>query len=145
LSIHAAGRLSISSLSFANARLAAWASIGNASEVFMPLAIDSTLPASKSDSRKAPTLTSAFGSAYSIAEINAYIAVRDQLLSEAEERPTNAKLASTALANDFLEGCLKPARSPYEAQCLSEADATRERKRCEVVRRRIGQLRGNGA
>jgi len=107
----------------------------------MPLAIDSTLPAAKRDARPAPTLSSAFGSAYSIAEINAYIAIRDQLLAEAEKLHTSAKIASTALANDFVEGCLKPARPPYEAQCLPESDAVRERKRCEAVRHRIALLR----
>jgi hypothetical protein len=107
----------------------------------MPLAIDSILPAAKREARATPTISSAFGSAYSVAEINAYIAIRDQLLSEAEEQCTDAKIASTALANDFVEGCLKPGRSPYEAQCLSESDAHRERKRCESVRTRIAQLR----
>ncbi|HME88727.1 MAG TPA: hypothetical protein VKE30_05900 [Chthoniobacterales bacterium] len=111
----------------------------------MPLAIDSTLPAAKRQSRNTPTLTSAFGSAYSIAEINAYIAIRDQLLAEAEEQCTSAKLASATLANDFVEGCLQPARSPYEAQCLPETDASRERKRCETVRDRIAQLRASAA
>jgi hypothetical protein len=106
----------------------------------MPLAITSSIPAAKRQSRTAPTLTSAFGSVYSIAEINAYIAIRDQLLAEAEEQRTSAKLASTTLANDFVEGCLKPARSPYEAQCLPEADAAFERQRCEAVRQRIAQL-----
>ena len=107
----------------------------------MPLAIDSTLPAAKRESKSAPTLSSAFGSAYSIAEINAYIAIRDQLLAEAEKLHTTAKIASTSLANDFVEGCLKPGRTPYEAQCLPESDAVRERKRCEAVRARIAQLR----
>src|SRR5437870_11437213 len=107
----------------------------------MPLAIDSILPAAKRESRTAPTISSAFGSVYSVAEISAYIAIRDQLLAEAEELHSNAKLASAALANDFVEGCLKPARSPYQAQCLSETDAVRERKRCEAVRNRIEQLR----
>src|SRR2546430_10572696 len=107
----------------------------------MPLAIDSILPAAKRESRTAPTISSAFGSVHSVAEINAYIAIRDQLLAEAEEFHSNAKLASTALANDFVEGCLKPARSPYEAQCLPESDAVSERKRCEVVRDRIAHLR----
>src|SRR5438270_12763164 len=107
----------------------------------MPLAIDSALPAVKPEARTTPTLTSVFGSVYSIAEINAYIAIRDQLLAEAEERRNRAKLESTALANDFVEGCLRPARSPYEAQCLQESDAIQERKRCELVRGRIAQLR----
>jgi len=107
----------------------------------MPLAIDSILPAAKRDARTAPTLSQAFGSVYSVAEINAYIAIRDQLLAEAEQLHTSAKLASTALANDFVEGCLKPARTPYEAQCLPESDASRERKRCEAVRERLTELR----
>ena len=108
----------------------------------MPLAISSSAPAAKPESRRlATTLSPTFGSAYSIAEINAYIAIRDQLLAEAEELRTAAKLASTALANDFVLGCLQPARPPYEAQCLPEADAIRERKRCEAVRNRIAQLR----
>jgi hypothetical protein len=107
----------------------------------MPLAISSTIPAAKPKARTAITISSAFGSAYSAAEINAYIAIRDQLLAEAEEVPTSAKLASTGLANDFVQGCLQPARSPYEAQCLPEADAIRERKRCEAVRNRLAELR----
>jgi len=108
----------------------------------MPLAISSSAPAAKPESRRlATTLSPTFGSAYSVAEINAYIAIRDQLLAEAEELRTAAKLASTALANDFVLGCLQPARPPYEAQFLPEADAIRERKRCEAVRNRIAQLR----
>jgi hypothetical protein len=110
----------------------------------MPLAIDSILPAAKRESRPTPTISSAFGSVYSVAEINAYIVIRDQLLAEAEELHSSAKLANTALANDFVEGCLKPARTPYEGQCLPESDAIRERKRCEAIRERIAKLRSNG-
>jgi len=106
----------------------------------MPLAPISTKPTTKPDSRPGPTISLAFGSVYSIAEINAYIAIRDQLLAEAEELRTRAKLASTALANEFVEGCLQPGRPPYEAQCLPESDATRERKRCQSVRERIVEL-----
>jgi len=106
----------------------------------MPLAIISTQPA-KQESRSIPDFNSSFGSVYSVAEINAYIAIRDQLLAEAEGLHSNAKLASTALANDFVEGCLKPARAPYDAQCLPESDAIQERKRCAIVRDRISELR----
>ncbi|PYL54766.1 MAG: hypothetical protein DMF29_05685 [Verrucomicrobia bacterium] len=112
----------------------------------MPLAISSTIPAAKSESRRsATTLSPTFGSAYTVAEINAYIAIRDQLLAEAEEIGTASKLASTILANDFVLGCLQPARSPYEAQSLAETDAIRERQRCEIVRSRIAQLRNDAA
>ena len=111
----------------------------------MPLATSSTIPAAKAKARAAITFSSAFGSAYSVAEINAYIAIRDQLLAEAEELRTATKLASTGLANDFVQGCLEPARSPYQAQCLPEDDAIRERKRCKVVRDRLAQLRDGAA
>ena len=107
----------------------------------MPLATISTKPA-KRESRPA-SIVHDFGSVYSVAEINAYIAIRDQLLAEAEKLHTTAKVASTALANDFVEGCLKPARSPYEGQCLPESDAIRERKRCEAIRERLTQLRSS--
>ena len=108
----------------------------------MPLAISYTTPAAKPEPRRsATTLSPTFGSAYTVAEINAYIAIRDQLLVEAEELRTAAKLASTRLANDFVLGCLQPARSPYDTQFLPETDAVRERERCQEVRDRIAQLR----
>jgi len=105
----------------------------------MPIALTSTTPG-KRESRPA-NLTPAFGSAYSVEEINAYIAIRDQLLAEAEKLHTTTKISSTALANDFVEGCLKSAHSPYDAQCLPESDVVRERKRCEAVRAQIEALR----
>jgi hypothetical protein len=106
----------------------------------MPLATNLSLPAANPKSRATPELNSQFGSAYSIAEINAYIGIRDQLLAEAEKVHTSAKIASVVLANDFVEGCLKPGRSPYDTQCLAETDAQRERKRCAAVRDRLAQL-----
>jgi hypothetical protein len=81
------------------------------------------------------------GSKQAIEEIKASIAIRDSLLSEAEEVTTNATLQRALIANEFVERCLKPARPPYEAQYLPEADAVPERKRCEAVKRRIAQLR----
>lgn len=75
-----------------------------------------------------------------VAEINAYIAIRDDLLAEAEQVRTRAKIDSLSVANDFVVTCLKPARPPYEAQCLSAADAARERERCESVKARIAEL-----
>ena len=108
----------------------------------MPLAIGSTKPAAKPRLRQEVTL-SPFGSVYSVAEINAYIAIRNDLLAEAEELRTPAKLDSAALANDFVLGCLRPARPPHEAQCLAETDAVLERKRCEVVRGRLAELRAS--
>jgi hypothetical protein len=81
------------------------------------------------------------GSLNVIAEINAYIAIRDDLLAEAEQLKTPAKINSLTVANDFVQSCLKAARPPYELQYLPEADAVRERKRCEAVRSRIADLR----
>lgn len=81
------------------------------------------------------------GSPEAGAEINAYIAIRDDLFEEAEQLRTPAKLASATVANDVVEGFLRPARSPYQAQSFSEQDAAQERKRCEFVRGRIAQLR----
>ncbi len=73
-------------------------------------------------------------------EINAYIAIRDDLLAEAEQIRTRAKIDSLVVANDFVEKCLKPARPPYEGQCLPESEAVRERKRCVFVKGRIAEL-----
>jgi hypothetical protein len=77
---------------------------------------------------------------YALDEITAYIAIRDNLLAEAEEGPTTSTLHRAGIANDVVEIFLKPARPPYEAQYLAEADAARERKRCETVKARIRDL-----
>lgn len=75
------------------------------------------------------------------AEIGAYVAIRDRLLADAETSRTEAMLDRAEMANEFLQSCLKPARSPYQAQSLPEADAACERKRCEAVKVRIERLR----
>jgi hypothetical protein len=80
-----------------------------------------------------------------IAEIYAYIATRDMSVAEAERNVTDMTLNRAFLANELVENCLKPAASPYQAQCLPEADAVTERKRCEAAKRRIGQLRACAA
>ena len=77
----------------------------------------------------------------SVEEINAYIAVRDVFLVEAEEVTTRARLDRLTIANEFVETCLRPARSPYEARWLAEKDAIRERKRCVALKGRIAELR----
>lgn len=75
------------------------------------------------------------------AEIGAYIAIRDRLLADAEKSRTESMLDRAEMANDFVASCLKPARSPYEAQHLPEADAAPQRKRCQTVKVRIERLR----
>jgi hypothetical protein len=91
--------------------------------------------------RKATTTGSRAHSASAVDEINAYIAVRDSHLAQAEQRSSLEELRRAELANTFVENCLKPARSPYEAQCLDEPSAKFERKRCEVIKQRIAELR----
>ena len=76
------------------------------------------------------------------AEIHAYIAIRDRLLTEAEEGPGNSTLRRAVIANDVVEIFLKPAKKPYEAQYLPENEASHERQRCEAVKNRIAELRG---
>jgi hypothetical protein len=82
---------------------------------------------------------------YAAKEINAYIEIRDQLLAEAEKTRSAEKFDSVLIANDFVAGCLKPARSPYELQCLPEAQAEEERKRCAAVNNRVAILRSSAA
>jgi hypothetical protein len=106
----------------------------------MPLASSPIKFPSRSKLRK-PRPPRRIDSLNVIAEIKAYIAIRDDLLAEAEQLKTRAKIDSLAVANDFVQSCLKVARPPYESQCLPEADAVHERKRCEAVRDRIVELR----
>src|SRR4051812_19402824 len=80
-------------------------------------------------------------SEYVIGEINAFIAIRDELLAEAEEAQTVSKLDSLIVANNFVESCLTPAKSPYDMQFLPEPAAKRERKRCEQIKQRVADLR----
>jgi hypothetical protein len=91
--------------------------------------------------KKDATAQKSAGSKQAAGEIKAYIAIRDELLLEAEEARTRAKLDSVVAANDFVVTCLKPARLPYQAQYLPETDAVRERARCEAVKKRVAQLR----
>jgi hypothetical protein len=76
-----------------------------------------------------------------VVEIRAYLAARNLLLREAEENTTEANLRRATAANEFAENCLRPARSPYQAQALPEAEAARERLRCKAVTVRIAELR----
>jgi hypothetical protein len=110
----------------------------------MPLAISSTRPAAEPKARASKTSEGA-SSKYAIAEINAYIAIRDNLLAEAEGEPTSKSIKRAGLANDLVETCLKTPRSPYEAQYLPEQDAARERSRCAAAKVRIAKLQSVAA
>lgn len=85
------------------------------------------------------------GSPQASAEIHAYIAARDLALAEAERAASDMTLNRAFLANQLVVDCLKPARSPYQAQSLPEAEAIRERQRCKTAHARIGQLRAAAA
>ena len=78
-----------------------------------------------------------------IEEINAYIAIRDRALADAERIPTRGTVDRALLANEFVETCLRPARSPYQAQSLPETNAATERQRCVAAKARLAQL-GSG-
>ena len=75
------------------------------------------------------------------AEIQAYIAIRDGLMEDAEKFTTVDKLNAASVANDCVIAALRPARAPYGAQCLPEPEAVGERRKCEGVRRRIAERR----
>jgi hypothetical protein len=98
-----------------------------------------TLPENTSEQPQR-RLTKTVDSQYAVDEINAYIAIRDNLLAEAEATTTSANVRRLSLANDFVRSCLRPAQSPYKAQYLPERDADRERKRCAAVKIRIAEL-----
>ena len=105
----------------------------------MHLAISSTKSSSKSKARTS-TSSESISSKYATDEINAYIAIRNNLLVEAEGNPTSGTLKRVGLANEFVETRLKPARSPYQTQYLPEADAFRERQHCQSVKNRLAEL-----
>jgi hypothetical protein len=79
---------------------------------------------------------------HAVEEINVYIAIRNDLLVEAEKKPTGLNLKRVGIANEVVASCLKPARSRlYQAQFLPQTDAVRERQRCTSASARIAELR----
>jgi hypothetical protein len=105
----------------------------------MPVAV-STKPVLRFNPRT-PKTAKRKDPSWAISEIKAFVAIRDNLLAEAERSKAKAKLDTVSVANEFVETCLKPARPPYQAQCLPESDAVRERERCQAIRARIAELR----
>ena len=82
-------------------------------------------------------------STYLADEIQAYATIRDLALGEAEKMTNSLNLERARIANEFVESCLKPAKSPYEAQQLPKGEAARERQRCEAVKIRLSLLRSH--
>ena len=96
----------------------------------------------KSQAKLGPSkVTEPGSSAYIIEEINTFIAIRDYLLTAAEASKTQEQINRASLANEVVETCLSPPRHPYEAQFLPEADAIRERRRCQAAKSRISKLK----
>ena len=101
--------------------------------------MQATLTSRKSTTKNSTTKTEA---ANAVAEeIFSFIAVRDLLLAEAEDHPTEGSLHRVWMANEFAERCLEPARPPYQAQSLPTAEAIFERRRCKTIKVRIAELR----
>ena len=86
-----------------------------------------------------PSLTKV-GSKEARDEIQAYVAIRDLLLSDAEVTTTAESLRRATIANEFVETCLRAPRSPYEAQSLEQRQAARELERCCAAKMRIATL-----
>jgi hypothetical protein len=100
---------------------------------------------SRSIARRGASSSGNDSSPQASAEIRAYIAARDLALAEAQRVRTDLSLNRAFLANQLVENCLQPSRSPYQAQDLSTAEAISESKRCEAAGRRIAQLRAGFA
>jgi hypothetical protein len=99
------------------------------------------IPERKKTARKLSRTASANVSLdYGSEEIYAYVAARDTLLTEAEEKPTATTVKRAQLANEFVVNCLRPAGLPYGSQFLSEPDSIRELQRCRDVSARIAAL-----
>jgi hypothetical protein len=107
----------------------------------MPLTIGSKTTGRAGNKSRPAQRPQTQSSEYVIGEINAFIAIRDELLAEVEDAKTSSKLDSLIIANNFVESCLTPARSPYDVQFLPEPAAKRERERCEQIKQRVADLR----
>jgi hypothetical protein len=73
-------------------------------------------------------------------EIQAYAAIRNLLLSDAEVTTSIESLRRAAIANELVESCLRPPRSPWQAEYLEPREAACERERCCAAKMRIAAL-----
>lgn len=76
-------------------------------------------------------------------EIEVYAAIRDLLLSNAEVTTSIDSLRRAAIANAIVESCLRPPRSPWQAQYLEPREAALELERCRTAKMRIAALQQN--
>jgi hypothetical protein len=98
-------------------------------------------PVKKNGQKPVTAVTRQNASRYAIDEINAYVAVRDELLEEAEQNPTGVGIERLILANNFVANCMRPTRHPYVTQYLPDVDAVRELKQCHAVDAQIAKMR----
>ena len=96
-------------------------------------------PPTAGSARRASGRTSS-SSQFAVEEVNAYIAVRDGLLKEAEQSPSAQSIERLKMANEFVVSCLRPAKQPYALQAIPELDAARELKRCHSIATRVTKL-----
>jgi hypothetical protein len=80
---------------------------------------------------------------YIVDEIHAYVVIRDLAVAEAEKEPNMLNVERACIANEFVEKCLNPARTPYETQYLQQAEAAQEREACHEIRIRLSLLRAH--
>jgi hypothetical protein len=99
-----------------------------------------TPEAKKTERRITKTAPAPAGLDCATEEIYAYVAARDTLLVEAEEKPTAVTVKRANLANEFVTNCLRPPSGPYGSQFLPEQDAVRELQRCRDVSSRLATL-----
>lgn len=73
-------------------------------------------------------------------EVQAYAVIRDLLVSDAEVTTSTESLRRAAIANEFVERCLRPPRSPWQAEYLEPGEAARQREHCGAAKMRIAAL-----
>ena len=105
------------------------------------MARESTVQFSRSERTQTQSSDHAqIGSKEARDEIQAYAAIRNLLLSDAEVTASAESLRRAAIANEFVESCLRPPRSPWQAEYLEPREAACERQRCCAAKMRIAAL-----
>jgi len=73
-------------------------------------------------------------------EVQVYAVIRDLLVIDAEVATSVESLRRAAAANEFVESCLQPPHSPWQAEYLEPGEAARQRERCGAAKMRIAAL-----
>jgi hypothetical protein len=72
--------------------------------------------------------------------IDAYITIRDSLLSESAVFPTRQMLGRVLFVNEIVELLLKPPPPRCDGRHRPGRDLVRERERCETVKLQVAEL-----